>query len=64
MSRTSASVVMSVWQADEYHPLRHDNRLRLAVRKLRKRVEADPSRPAWIETLEDGYRLGATTLVV
>ncbi len=41
---------------DEYHPLRHDNRLRVAVRKLRRRVEPLLDRPL-LDTLQDGYAL-------
>lgn len=44
------------WGVREYHPLHHDNRLKVAVRKLRRLLEdhlgADP-----IEASEDGYRL-------
>ncbi|MCA9612797.1 MAG: hypothetical protein KC586_08600 [Myxococcales bacterium] len=44
-------LVRAVWDVGEYHPLKHDNRLRLAVRKLRARFEVDPLR-----ALDDGYR--------
>ena len=44
------------WGVREYHPLHHDNRLKVAVRKLRRLLEdhlgADP-----IEASDDGYRL-------
>ena len=46
-------IVGDVW-AVEYHPLRHDNRLQSAIRKLRKLLD-DSSR---IVTNEDGYALG------
>ena len=46
-------LVRDVWDVD-YHPLRHDNRLQSAIRKLRMLLD-DPSR---IETREDGYALG------
>jgi hypothetical protein len=36
----------------DYHPLRHDNRLRLAVRKLRSLAPAP-----LLETTEDGYAI-------
>lgn len=49
-------LLRSVWGVREYHPLRHDNRLKTAVRKLRRFVEGtlgdDP-----LETTSDGYRL-------
>jgi hypothetical protein len=50
-------LVIEVWNEREYHPLKHDNRLRLAVRKLRQDVEVNPARPSRILTTEDGYAL-------
>ena len=45
-----------VWGVRDYHPLHHDNRLKVAVRKLRRLLEEvlgdDP-----IEAADDGYRL-------
>jgi hypothetical protein len=46
------TLVCSVWQVRDYHPLRHDNRLRLAVRKLRSLAPAP-----LLETTEDGYAI-------
>lgn len=44
------------WGIRDYHPLRHDNRLKVAVRKLRRLLEGalgeDP-----MEAKDDGYRL-------
>lgn len=44
------------WGVRDYHPLRHDNRLKVAVRKLRRLLEEalgdDP-----IEASDDGYRM-------
>lgn len=50
------SLCRTVWSVDEYHPLRHDNRLRVAVRKLRRRLE-QVTDASTVETLEDGYVL-------
>lgn len=44
------------WGVREYHPLHHDNRLKVAVRKLRRLLE-DALGDDPIEAREDGYRL-------
>lgn len=51
-------LVLGVWDETEYHPLRHDNRMQAAVRKLRRSVEPDPADPVFVLTTPDGYRLG------
>lgn len=51
-------LVVEAWGEREYHPLRHDNRLQAAVRKLRRAIEDDPSSPTRFVTREDGYALG------
>ncbi len=63
-SATKEHLVSEIWEVDEYHPLRHDNRLRLTARNLRRLVELDPKDHAWILTDEDGYRLGGSTVVL
>jgi hypothetical protein len=52
--------VLTVWRERVYHPLRHDNRLHAAVRKLRRRIEDDPRAPARVVTTDQGYALGGT----
>lgn len=54
-SATKEVLVCSVWGVTSYHPLHHDNRLRVAVRKLRARLGDGSS--SLLETLEDGYAL-------
>jgi hypothetical protein len=49
-------LLTEVWQIDDYHPLRHDNRLKVAVRKLRRLLEEPLGGPP-VESVEDGYRL-------
>jgi tetratricopeptide (TPR) repeat protein len=56
---TKEQLVRGAWEESEYHPLRHDARLQVAIRKLRELVEQDPSSPTRILTLEDGYGLAA-----
>jgi DNA-binding response OmpR family regulator len=56
---TKEELVEDVW-SEPYHPLRHDNRLRLAVRKLRKLVEDDAAHPTRVITTADGYALRGT----
>ncbi len=46
-----------VWGGPDYHPLRHDNRLRVAVRKLRRWLAPLVGEDALVRTLEDGYAL-------
>lgn len=48
-------IVLAVWEEPEYHPLRHDTRLQVAVRKLRELLEDTPSEPRRLVTTEDGY---------
>lgn len=53
---TKEQLLEKAWGVREYHPLQHDNRLKVAVRKLRRLLEEvlgdDP-----IEAAADGYRL-------
>lgn len=58
------ALVSQVWGVAEYHPLHHDNRLRLAARNLRKLVEDDPKAPTWVVTREDGYGLTGRVVVL
>jgi len=50
-------LVLGAWDVREYHPLRHDNRLQVAMRKLRRAIEVDASRPERVVTTSDGYAL-------
>lgn len=50
-------LVERVWGEREYHPIRHDNRLRVTVRKLRARLEPSSETSTRVLTDEDGYRL-------
>lgn len=57
------TLVRAVWaDVHEYHPLKHDNRLRLAVKKLRLRLAEAASRetPPLVLTAADGYALART----
>lgn len=55
---TKEQLVAAVWSERDYHPLRHDNRLHVAVRALRARIEEDPARPSRVVTVDDGYAIG------
>ncbi len=46
-------LVAAVWGVSDYHPLRDDKRLQVAVSRLRATLEDD----GLIETTEDGYRI-------
>jgi hypothetical protein len=54
LAATKEELVVAVWGVREYHPLRHDNRLRLAARKLRLRLGPLAGR---LVATEDGYAL-------
>ncbi|MFO0618546.1 MAG: helix-turn-helix domain-containing protein [Polyangiaceae bacterium] len=54
---TKEELVVDVWRERDYHPLRHDNRLQAAVRKLRIQIEDDPANPTRFVTTPDGYAL-------
>ncbi|MEL6178912.1 MAG: winged helix-turn-helix domain-containing protein, partial [Myxococcota bacterium] len=53
------SLILKVWGERLYNPALHDNRLRLAVRKIRAHIEPDPSNPMRLITVEGGYALNA-----
>jgi DNA-binding response OmpR family regulator len=55
-------LVLGAWDVREYHPLRHDNRLQVAMRKLRRSIEIDPSRPERVVTTDEGYALSGPVL--
>ncbi len=57
---TKEELVREVWNEREYHRLRHDNRLHLAVLKLRRAIESDPAVPALLLATTEGYALGGT----
>ena len=49
-------LILGVWDdIDEYHPLRHDNRLRLAIKKLRDQLAEGLGDHTLIATTGDGY---------
>ena len=51
------ALVCGVWGEDEYHPLKHDNRLRLTVRRFRALIPSgDP-----LQAMGDGYALCGRT---
>lgn len=49
-------LVRAVWKKD-YHPLRDDNRLHVAIARLRALLSDDPRSPRKLLTQEEGYRL-------
>ena len=55
-----ATLAEEVWDVSAYHPLRDDKRIRVAVRRLRRLIEEDPSNPKRLVTIEDGYAIGIT----
>jgi DNA-binding winged helix-turn-helix (wHTH) protein len=59
-SATKEELVLRVWKETEYHPLRHDARLQVAIRKVRELIEEDPSRPERLVTTPEGYALRGT----
>ncbi len=59
-SASKEQLVCCVWDESEYHPLNHDNRLRLTVRRLRTML--GPGDP--VRALEDGYALCGRTRTI
>ncbi|MEM9073948.1 MAG: NB-ARC domain-containing protein [Myxococcota bacterium] len=57
-------LVVEVWDVAEYHPLRHDNRLKQAIKKLRQTVEVDPATPRRLLTSDGGYAFGPGALLL
>ncbi|MEM9195581.1 MAG: helix-turn-helix domain-containing protein [Myxococcota bacterium] len=55
---TLEDAAREVWDIDDYHPLRDSKRVHVAVRRLRKQIEDDPSTPVRLVTTAEGYRLG------
>ncbi len=47
-------IVRRAWELPDYHPLRDDNRLQVAMRRLRAELEEDPKAPRRLVTLPDG----------
>ncbi|MEZ4337367.1 MAG: NB-ARC domain-containing protein [Sandaracinaceae bacterium] len=43
------------WDIDEYHQLRDSKRVHVAIRRLRRAIEDDPSKPTRLVTTEEGY---------
>lgn len=65
---TKEQLLAKVWGIDAFHPLKHENRLRMAIFKLRKLVEhlsEEASTPhTFIVTRDDGYILSDSVSVV
>jgi DNA-binding winged helix-turn-helix (wHTH) protein len=68
LPHTKEQLLERVWGIDAFHPLKHENRLRMAIFKLRKLVEQlveDTSNaPTFIVTRDDGYILSDNVSVV
>ncbi|MFK7985609.1 MAG: hypothetical protein AB8I08_06220 [Sandaracinaceae bacterium] len=46
------------WDLDAFHPLRDSKRIHVAIRRLRERLEEDPSNPQRLVTTDHGYGFG------
>jgi DNA-binding winged helix-turn-helix (wHTH) protein len=55
---TKEEIVLFAWEQRDYHSIRDDKRLQVAVRKLRLLLEDDPSRAARLVTTPEGYAFG------
>lgn len=60
---TKAALAQDVWGRRTYHPHRDDKRLQVAIHRLRRALEDDPSRPTLLLRCEDSYRLGCRIVV-
>ena len=55
-SLTKEEIVGKLWK-EEYHPLRHDNKIHATILRLRRLLEEDAKVPQIIQNVEDGYRI-------
>jgi len=55
---TKEQIIVAAWSQRDYHPIRDDKRLHVAIRKLRVLVEDDPSRARRLVTTAEGYAFG------
>ncbi len=63
-SASKEALVTDAWGEPAYHPLRHDGKLHVAVRKLREQIEDEPASPKRLATTEEGYALAGTVRFV
>ncbi len=56
-SASKEELILDAWGDSAYHPGRHDSKLFVAVRAIRKLIERDPKSPSLLLTTEDGYAL-------
>lgn len=58
-------LITRTWDdVSEYHPLMHDNRLRLAIRKLRKQLRDELGDLPFIATTKNGYSIGCPVRMI
>ncbi len=58
-------LITRTWDdVSEYHPLMHDNRLRLAIRKLRKQLRDELGDLPFIATTRNGYSIGCPVRMI
>lgn len=50
------------WSLDTFHPLRDSKRIHVAIRRLRQRLEEDPSSPTRLVTTDHGYGFGSAAV--
>ncbi len=55
---TKEQLINHAWGEADYHPMRHDSKLHVSIRALRKAIEDDPSDPSRVLTTDEGYALG------
>lgn len=54
VSLSKEEIVRRLWKED-YHPLHHDNKLYVTIRRLRKMIEPDVKSSSYILTHQNGY---------
>lgn len=57
---TKEQLIIETWKEREYHPLRHDGRVHVAVNKLRELLDVGQPSVERLLTTSSGYRLGGT----
>lgn len=57
-SASKEQLVQEAWGEGDYHPLRHDGKVHVAIRKVREQILDTAAVAARLLTTEDGYMLG------
>lgn len=60
---TKEQLILGAWGEQDYHPLRHDAKFHMAIRKLRELLEDVGPEPRKLVTMPDGYQLQSSVRI-